>query len=173
MIAHRTGRGNRRGSAFVEAAIFLPFTALLLFGLVEFSRLAYTYFVIQKIIYAVAAGVSTRQAVNFCDGGDPSVLAAKNWALTGTEDGSADKLVGDLTTDMIQVRVEKYNTDTQELLECACEASGCDAQQGAVGPDYIVVSIPDGYPVQLKIPFMALLDPILLHPEIRLPYRGT
>jgi hypothetical protein len=157
----------------LETAMFVPFTALLLFGTVEFSRLAYTYFVIQKIIYAVGSSLSTRQAVNFCDDADPGIAAAKNWALTGTEDGSAEKLVGDLNADMIAVRVEKFNGDTQELLQCACEASGCDAQQGATGPDYIVVNIPDGYPVQLKIPFMPLLDPILLRPEIRLPYRGT
>jgi hypothetical protein len=153
--------------------MFVPFIALLLFGTIEFARLAYTYFVVQKILYSMATYVGTQQNVNFCDDADPTIVAAKNFALTGTTDASEPALVTDLTADMIQVRIEKYNGDTQELLECACEVTGCDAQQGGMGPDYIVVRIPDGYPVQLRIPFMPVLDPIPLRPEIRLPYRGT
>ena len=157
----------------MEGALFIPLVALLLWGTVEFGRLAYTYFVIQKILYSLGNYVGTQQAVNFCDAADPAIVAAKNFALTGTTDASTDPLVTDLTADMISVRVEKYNNDTQELLECACEVTGCDAQQGGAGPDYIVVRIPDGYPIQIRIPFMALSDPISLRPEIRLPYRGT
>jgi hypothetical protein len=147
--------------------------ALLLFGMVEFARLGYTYFAVQKILYSLARFAGTSQGVNFCDDADPMVLAAKNYALTGTTDASSPALIADLTADMIQVRVEKYNADTQELLQCACEITGCDAQQGAAGPDYIVVTIPNGYPVQLAIPFMPHLDPIPLRPQIRLPYGGT
>ena len=37
---------------------------------------------------------------------------------------------------------------------------------------YIVVSIPDGYSIQLVFPFFQV-DPIPLRPQVRVPYGGT
>jgi len=157
----------------LEAALFLPVLFLLLFGMVELAKIGYTYFVIHKILYTIARYVGAQQGVNFCDEADPTITAAINLGLTGTVDGSADPLVSDLRAEMIQVRAEKYTPETGELGACPCEASGCDAAQGAVGPDYIVVSIPDGYPIQFSVPFMAQLEPIPLRPTVRLPFGGT
>lgn len=153
--------------------MFLPIVFMLLMGLVEFGRLAYTYFAVQKTLYSMARYLGTQQGVNFCDEADPAIVAAKNYALTGTTDGSATPLIADLSADSIRVRAEKYNPDSGEISACTCDASGCDALQGGLGPDFIVISVPDGYPVQLRIPFMAQLDPIPLRPQIRVPYGGT
>jgi hypothetical protein len=52
--------------------------------------------------------------------------------------------------------------------------SGCGASPPFDGtpPDQIVVSIPEGYTIQLRIPFLPL-DPIPLKPEVKVPYAGT
>jgi hypothetical protein len=157
----------------LEAAMMLPILFLLLFGMVELARIGYTYFTIHKMLYSLARYVGTQQGVNFCDDADPILTAAKNLAVTGTADGSADPLVGGLTAEMISVRVERFYADTEELNECLCDITGCDASQGAVGPDFIVVSIPDGYPIRFSVPFMAQLDPIPLRPMVRLPFGGV
>jgi hypothetical protein len=74
---------------------------------------------------------------------------------------------------MIRVRAEKYSAENGELLECACDSAGCDAEAGGRGPHYIVVSLPEGYPVSIAIPFMAQVDPIPLRPQVRVPFGGT
>jgi Flp pilus assembly protein TadG len=157
----------------LEAALFLPVLFLLLIGMVELARIAYTYFTLQKVMYALARYLGTSQGVNFCDDSDPAVVAAKNYAITGATDASGAPILANLTADMIQVRVEQYNSAAGELGVCACTPTGCDAAQGGPGPDFLVVSFPEGYPIQIRIPFMPLLDPIPLKPEIRLPYGGT
>jgi Flp pilus assembly protein TadG len=164
---------SRRGGSLIEAALMIPILFLLLVGMTELARVGYTYFVLQKILYSLGRFVGTQQGVNFCDEADPAIVAAKNFALTGTTDASTDPLIANLTADMIQVRVEKYSSDSADLSVCACEATGCDTAQGAQGPDFVVVSLPDGYSMQLSIPFMAQLQPFLLRPHVRLPYGGT
>lgn len=152
--------------------MMLPVLFLLLFGMVELAKIGYTYFTIHKMLYTLARFVGTQQGVNFCDDSDPLLVAAKNLAVTGTADGSADPLVGGLTAEMISVRIERYSPETEEVIECLCDVTGCDLSQGGLGPDYIVVSIPDGYPIRFSVPFMAQLDPIPLRPMVRLPFGG-
>jgi hypothetical protein len=43
---------------------------------------------------------------------------------------------------------------------------------GAQRPDYVVVTIPNGYQVQPRIPFL-LVDPILLKPADAVPFGGV
>ena len=50
--------------------------------------------------------------------------------------------------------------------------TGCDTANGGGSPDFVVVSIPNGYEVNPRIPFLTL-DPILLRPMVRVPYGGT
>jgi Flp pilus assembly protein TadG len=156
----------------VEAALFTPVLVLLLMGLVELGRVAYTYVALQKILYSLARYLGTQQGVNFCDETDATVTAAKNFALTGTTEATTDAYVANLSADQIQVRIERRNAETGELEACECSSSGCDPNAGGLAPDAIVVSIPGGYPVQLRIPRL-LLDPIPLKPQVRLPYGGT
>jgi hypothetical protein len=165
-------RRGRQGSTIVEAALFTPVLVLLLMGLVELGRLAYTYFTVQKILYNLARYLGTQQGVNFCDETDAAVQAAKNYALTGNTEGTTDPILPNLSAEQIQVRLERLNPDTGALELCDCSSTGCDPNAGGLAPDAIVVSIPQGYPVQLRIPRL-LLDPIPLRPQVRLPYGGT
>ena len=163
---------GRRGSTILETAMYLPMLLILLVGMVEIARVTYTYYTLQKILYTLARYVGSQQAVNFCDGSDAVLTAAKNLALTGSTDGSGDPLIPNLTIDQIDVRIERYNRDTQELAVCDCSISGCDAGQGGTSPDYLVVTVPDGYQVRTVIPFMAI-EEFPLRPHVRVPFGGT
>lgn len=164
--------GARQGSAALETALFLPVLLLLFMGMVEVGRVTYVYFTLHKMMYTLARYLGTQQAVNFCDDRDATVAAAKNYAVTGTTDGSADPLLPNLGVDQIQVSIERFNPDSSALEPCDCSVAGCDVAAGGLAPDYLVVSIPEGYPVQLRIPYLAL-SPIPLKPQIRVPYGGT
>jgi hypothetical protein len=165
-------RGGRNGSTVVEVALWAPVAVLLLMGTVELGRVAYTYVALHKILYNLARYLGTQQGVNFCDDTDATIEAAKNYALTGTLDGTGDPLIANLTAEQIQVRIERFNPDTQALEQCDCSSSGCDTSAGGVAPYSIVVSLVEGYPIQLRFPRL-VLDPIALRPQVRLPYGGT
>ncbi len=145
---------------------------MLLFGMVELARVTYTYYTLQKILYTLARHIGTQQGVNFCNSEDDQVKAAKNFALTGSSDGSSTALVPNLTIDQITIRIERYNSDSSELAECDCSITGCDAAAGGGPPGYIVTYITDGYSVRPVIPFMSL-QAFLLRPMVRVPYGGT
>ncbi len=160
-----------RGSALIETALLLPFLILLLMGTLEIARFAYTYYALDKMMYAVARYAGTQQGVNFCDSADATVIAAKNFGLTGTADASTAPIITSLTADQIEVRIEQIDS-AGGLNQCACSVPGCDTANGGTSPDFIVVSIPDGYQVTPHIPLVAM-DPILLRPVVRVPYGGT
>ena len=162
---------KRAGSTSVETVFFLPLLLLLFMGMVEIARLTYIYYSLYKVLYTVARYAGTAQGANFCDDEDAVLQAIKNWALTGTEDGSGEPLLSGLTPDLVRIRIERYNADTGELEDCPCGVPGCDVANGGLSPDYLVVSVPDGYPVQLRIPYLTL-EPIPLKPQIRVPYGG-
>ena len=163
---------SRRGSALVEAAIFIPLITLLLVGMVNIARITYTYYTLRKTVYSIARFVGTQQGVNFCNPLDPFVLSAENFGVTGVTDGSQPAFVTGLTTDMFTITPEQYVPGTQTLNECCGGVPGCDPTQGGTGPDFIVVSIPNGYEMPLRIPGLSA-DPILLKPEVKVPYGGT
>lgn len=168
----RPVRHRENGQAALEAAIFVPVLILLLLGTIEFGRLAYTYYTLNKMMYTAARYAGTQQGVNFCDDADASITAAKGLALTGTADSSGDPLIANLSADMIAIRAERVSATSGDIQQCDCTATGCDASQGGLPPDFIVVSIPQGYPFLLRIPGLPT-DPIQLHPSIRIPYSGT
>lgn len=163
---------RRKGSSIIEAALLIPIMILLLTGMVELTRLAYTYFTLQKILYSLGRYLGASQAVDFCNSADETLTAAKNYALTGSTDASSEPILPDLTADMLDVRIERHDAGAQELGQCECSVTGCDAAAGGRPPDFVVVSIPNGYPVRLRIPLIPG-DPIPLRPSLRLPYGGT
>jgi hypothetical protein len=171
-LPQRSKFSQEKGGVVLETAMFLPILFLLLFGTVELARITYTYYTLQKIMYSIGRNAGTQQGVNFCDSTDPSVTAAKNLAITGTIDGTTDPIVANLTPDMVQIRIERYNTVTGALDQCDCSVNGCDTAAGGLPPDYIVVSMPNGYPFAPHIPFIPT-DPIPLRPTVRVPYGGT
>jgi hypothetical protein len=166
MRSHR-----HRGSSALEAALFLPILFTLLLGMIEIARITYTYYTLHKVMYSVARNLGTARGADFCNDGDPVVTAAKNFALTGTPDNSADPALPNLTADMIRVRLERYEATSQDLGQCECSVTGCDIAGGARAPDYIVVYLNDGYVVRPVIPLVAV-DPFALRPHVRVPFGG-
>lgn len=163
---------RRRGSFLLETAMYLPVLFLLLFGTIEIAKVTYTYYTLQKTLMTVARYLGTQQGVNFCDEADAIIQQAKQFAVTGNSEGGNDSVVRNLSVEQIQVRIERVTDGTDEIGVCECSVTGCDAGNGGGKPDYIVVSIPEGYPFQLSIPQVAT-DPILLKPRIRVPFQGT
>ncbi|MBC8168058.1 MAG: pilus assembly protein [Bryobacteraceae bacterium] len=162
---------NQRGNALIETAMFVPLLILLLVGIAELGKATYIYFSIHKTLYGLARFIGTRQGINLCDASDPEVLSAKNWAVTGSSDGDVSIISG-LTADMIQVRVERRAESSDFPGECECSLTGCDAAAGGRPPDFVVVGIPDGFPVRVRIPYLAT-QTVLFRPSVRMPFGGT
>jgi len=164
-------RNRRAGQVLLETAMLLPVLVLLLVGMGQLAKITYTYYTLRKTVYSIGMYLSTQQGVNFCDiDNDPVVAAAKNFGITGTTDNSQAAFVNGLTADMIHVAAEQIDsigTITQY-------GSGCVGSPPFAGsaPDFIVASIPNGYQIQLRIPFLPI-DPILLKPMVKVPYGGT
>ena len=169
-IRDRCGIRDCRGNMVLEAALFIPVLLLLIVGMVQLGKITYIYYTLKKTLFAAAQYLSAQQGVNFCDDSDTAIAAAKSFALTGTTDGSADSFLPALTTDMISIQPECFDASTGAV--GPCDTSSCSTAAGSPRPDYIVVSIPDGYQVTPRIPYM-LLQPIPLRPEIRVPFGGT
>ena len=163
---------RRKGGALLESVMLLPLLLSLLIGTVELARVFYTYYTLEKLMYDLARYIGTQQGVNFCDPADPSITAAENYALTGSTDTAQDPVVPNLTPAMFQIAIERYDPAAQAMTPCACSSAGCDASQGGLPPDYIQVSLTDGYNVQ---PFFwgFTIDPFPLRPSVTVPYGGT
>jgi Flp pilus assembly protein TadG len=158
---------NCRGNVILESAMLIPVMVLLLVGMAQIAKITYLYVTLKKTVYSVAAYLSTQQGVNFCDTGDPLIAAAINFGLTGTTDNSLPVFVGGLTPEMISV--------TPQRIDGTDYASGCVGSPSFAGtrPDFITVSIPNGFLVQLRIPLLPATDPIPLKPSVQVPYGGT
>jgi Flp pilus assembly protein TadG len=164
----------RRGGALLESALWVPIVFTLFMGTVEIGRFTYTYYTLQKTMHAIAREVSVQQNVNFCNPEDPIINQVKTTIVAGgTPNTEASPVVGGLTAAMVEVRIERYSPATGNLAACECSAtaSGCDTSGGAQGPDYVVVTVPDGYPMTLRIPGI-LTDPIRMRPRVMVPFGG-
>ena len=74
----------------LEIALFIPILFTLLVGMVQIGKITYVYYTLRKTLYTMGRFVAAQQGVNFCDDGDAAILAAKNFALSGTssDDGT-------------------------------------------------------------------------------------
>jgi hypothetical protein len=158
----------RRGNTIMELALWMPFLLLLLGGMVQLGKITYVYYTVKKVLYGIAMQISSSQGVNFCDSGDALIAGAKNYALSGAPSG-AESMLPALTADLIQVDIECVDPNTGVPGACSV---GCDIAAGGVRPDYVIVSIPSGYSITPRFPYM-LVDSILLRPEVRVPYGGS
>src|SRR5207245_9147119 len=155
---------SRRGGAVLEVALFVPILFTLLVGMVQIGKITYVYYTLRKTLYTMGRFVSAQQGVNFCDDADTAVQAAKNFALSGTStDDSTSPILPALTADMISVSIERVDPESGVPVACDCSVPGCDAAAGGRSPDFVVVTIPDGFQVNPRIPFLTI-DPILLRP---------
>jgi len=163
---------RKRGAALVETVILLPILLAFLMGTVSLARMTYTYYMLEKLMFNLARYLGTQQGVNFCNGQDPTVQAAIDYALTGSTDSSDNPIVAGLTPSMFQVRIERYDPTSQQVVVCDCSSSGCDTSQGGVPPGFIVVSLTNGYTVA-PLFWGFSVDPFPLRPSVRVPYEGT
>jgi len=163
---------SRKGTSLIEGAMFIPFVILLLLGMMEFGRITYTYYQLQKIMYAFARVAGTQQNINICDANNELLTQSISVARTGTGDASVEPVVLGLQASDFRIRAERYNPESDSIVECDCSSSGCDTSQGGSAPNYIFVDLANGYPVTLRIPFVPQ-DPIILRPSVRLPFGGS
>jgi len=108
--------------------------------------------------------------------GPADIINAINLALTGnsTDAGGTDPILPALTSDMITMNIERVDPTSGVPTACDCSISGCDTNAGGGSPDFVVVSIPNGYTVTPVIPGVTLPSgPILLRPSVRVPFGGT
>ena len=163
-------RRRRSGAIIVESAMWIPIMVLLLMGMVELARVTYTYYSLHKMLYSIARLVGSGLGTNFCSDQN-NVQDTISFALNGGN-LEGQPIIQSLQASQIAVRIERYDPASGELSVCDCSATGCDIDAGGRPPDYVVVSIPDGYPMRLAIPGLNL-DPIPLRPQVRVPYGGT
>lgn len=167
----KDSRRGRRGNMIMEAALWIPIVLLLIVGMVQIGKITYVYYALKKNLYNAATYIAAQQGINFCDiAGDTTIQQALNMAFTGGSDGTAPSQFPSLTNDQISVTTECIDSSTQGVGQCSI--SGCDGAAGAQRPDFLVVSIPNGYQVSPRIPYM-LIDPFLLKPQVRVPFGGT
>jgi hypothetical protein len=171
VVGHRDSARDK-GSALVEAVLFVPILLALMIGATELGRVTYNYYMIQKILTDLALSLGSQNGVNFCNGADPIMVTAINNALTNSADGSGVPLVTGLTPGMVQVNIARYDPNSQQLAPCDCSASGCDSSQGGGPPGFIVVSLTNGYTVH-PLFWGFNVDPFPLQPSVTAPYAGT
>jgi len=153
----------------MEAALWIPIMTLLIVGMIQVGKITYLYYSLKKAVYTAARYLSVQQGINFCDlAGDPNVAAAFQLAVTGTADGSGNPLISNFTIDMLQATAECV--DAVSGVPGPCDTSACPT--ATARPDYILVSMPTGFQVQPRIPFITLL-PIQLMPSVMVPFGGT
>jgi hypothetical protein len=150
--------------------MWIPIMVLLFMGMVELARVTFTYYSLHKLLYSIARLVGTGRGINFCSDQN-SVQDTVSFVLNGGN-VEGQPIILALQANQIAVRIERYDPASGELSVCDCSATGCDLDAGGRPPDYVVVSLPDGYPMRLAIPGLNL-DPIPLRPQVRVPYGGT
>ena len=163
---------NRKGGALIESVMMMAVLLSLLIGTVELARVFYTYYTLEKVMYNLARYIGTQQGVNFCDPADPLIIAAENYALTGSTATAQDPVVPGLTPAMFQIAIQRYDPAAQAMTPCDCSAAGCDTSQGGLPPNFIQVSLPDGYSVQ-PLFWGFRIDPFPLRPTVTVPNGGT
>lgn len=162
-------RQRRSGNAILEAVLAIPLLIYLFIGMVEFARVGWTYFTLQKALYNYARLVSTRPSINLCDETDAQLSEARTLALTGGLEATAEPVVAGLRLEDFQLRLERVEPTSGDIEECGCSADGCDVASGGRGPDFVSARLADGYSMQLRIPYLPT-DPIILRPQVRVPH---
>jgi Flp pilus assembly protein TadG len=159
---------RRRGNAIVEFALLMPVLLLLTVGTIQFGKFIYLYYVIKKIEFAAARYLSIQQAIDFCNSPDALTEAAFNYGVTDSYTGAP--IVANLTADQFQVNT--FCVDPITGAAGACDTSGCGGLTGAQRPDYIQIAIPNGYQVQIRLPYITL-PAFNVYPTVTVPFNGS
>ena len=160
-------RWGRGGNVVLETAMWMPILFLLIVGMIQFGKLTYLDYVLNKIVYNAARNIATGQNLNFCDPADPATVAAVTAAINDPATGVP--LISNLTADMLVVTTQCL--DSTGAIG-TCDTSGCQGLTGAQRPDFVTVAITGGYTFPIRIPYINL-DPILLRPSATAPFGGS
>lgn len=153
----------------LETMLWLPVLFSLLFGMVELARVSYTYYTLHKMLYQIARDVGTRQALDFCNDTSTAITDAKTFALQGGIDNTGANIVPNLDATQIDVSFEGRDATSGDLTEFQPE---CGGPFPGPEPQFVVVSIPDGYVMRLVF-YGFNIDPFPLRPVVRIPFGGT
>jgi hypothetical protein len=154
------------GNAVLEFALWFPVLLLLVVGMIEFGRIEYLQYSLRKALYTVARTLSVQQGLNLCDADTLGTMVQNLIADPTTQ----QPLISNLTADMILVSSVCLDSNGGPI---ACDISGCSGIAATPQrPAFLTVSIPAGYPVQLRIPYTQL-SPTPLYPTVTVPFTGS
>ena len=154
-------RRRQCGNVAIETAMMIPVVVLLIVGTVQIGKVTFQYYTLKKIVYAAGRQLSVQQGVNFCDvGNDAIAQAAINFALN---DSTGTPILSNLTT----LNVVAECGDGNGGLTACTSCPDTNPQ-----PGFLLVTIPDGYGVTVRIPFINPI-PITLNPYALVPFGGV
>jgi Flp pilus assembly protein TadG len=153
---------RRRGNMAIEAALFIPVLLLLIVGTVQFGKVTFVYFSLKKMVWAAGRQLALQQGVNYCDvANDATAQAAISFALN---DANGTPIIADVTTLSIAA---KCSAADGTLTECEC-----GDETSRPRPSQLLVTVPDGYTIQVRIPFLNPI-PVTLQPYALVPFGGV
>jgi Flp pilus assembly protein TadG len=158
-------RRGRRGNMVLETALFIPVLVLLIVGMVQIGKVTYLYYTLKKIVYSAARQLAVQQGIDFCDlSADATAQGVFQFALN---DPTGSPIVSNLTA--LQVTPECSDPSNPGGALTPCDTSNCPTISQR--PDFLMVTIPNGYPVSVRIPFLNPI-PITLNPSVTVPFGG-
>ena len=148
---------------------------MLLSGGVQFARVFYTYHTLEKALRGGAALLARSSNVNYCDPGDTAIAGARNFIVYGNLQGVGTQILPGLM-DLIQILPERQAAGSTSVTECSMCATGdadsCDIAGGGRAPDFVVVNLGSGYPLQLPFAYVSLAT-LNLRVSVRMPVTGS
>ena len=166
---------NSRGQSAMEMAFLVPLLMLMLFGVFQVARVFYLYHTLQKAVRGGAGLLARTSGVNYCDLGDPNLLAVQNFVVFGNLQGVGSPIVTGLTPDLIQIFPERIQSGSTTVAACQCtsDPDSCDVSNGGRAPDFVTINLgPSGFPVLVPFPYVTL-GSIPLKVSVRMAVTGS
>ena len=146
----------------IEAALFIPVLLLLITGTVQIGKVTFVYFSLKKMVWAAGRQLAIQQGINYCDlANDTNAQSAISFALN---DANGTPIIDNVTT----LNVSAQCAAADGTLS-ACE---CGDETARPRPAQLLVTVPDGYTVQVRIPFLNPI-PVTLQPFALVPFGGV
>lgn len=166
-------QAGERGQAAAEIAFLVPLMMFVLFGTFQLARVFYLYHTFQKALRGGAGMLARMTNVNYCDPGDAALTDARNFIVFGNLQGAGAPIVQGFTPDIIQIFPERTLPDSTVVSQCLCasDPESCDVTLGGRPPDFVVVNLGSGFPVNVPFPFINL-GTIALKVSVRMPVTG-
>jgi Flp pilus assembly protein TadG len=163
----RPAGGRTRGQSLVEFAVVVPLFLLLLFGLIDFARLAFTYISISNGAREMARTAAVSQAwnLNATNASNRAVAAFTNTSvIAGTQNSATDSvtvIVGNATcahTEDIGGTCSSPNATTQHVCSMPLTTATCTLPTPPAGG---FVEIQVAYTFQFNPLFQTRLDNVI------------